>query len=72
MLKGNSIPVSLVMHSASGTNLPILGAALLRIRIQTTGIETRQMVYFSSIATKLYLSLATCADLGLIPNELVL
>ena len=63
------IPVSLVMHSASGTNLPILGATLLRIRIQLTGIKTRQMVYFSSMATKLYLSLATCADLGLIPKE---
>ena len=63
------IPVSLVMHSASGTNLPILGAALLRIRAQLTGIETRQMVYFSNMATKLYLSLATCADLGLIPKE---
>ena len=63
------IPVSLVMHSASGTNLPILGAALLRIRVQLTGIKTRQMVYFSSMATKLYLSLATCADLGLIPKE---
>ena len=34
------IPVSLVMHSASGTNLPILGAVLLRIRVQLTGIET--------------------------------
>ena len=27
------------------------------------------MVYFSSMATKLYLSLATCVDLGLIPKE---
>ena len=63
------IPVSLVMHSASGTNLPILGATLLRIRVQLTGIETRQMVYFSNMATKLYLGLATCADLGLIPKE---
>ena len=63
------IPVSLVMHSASGTNLPILGAVLLRIRVQLTGIETRQMVYFSSMATKLYPSLATCVDLGLIPKE---
>ena len=35
------IPVSLVMHTASRTNLPILGAALLRIRVQLTGIETR-------------------------------
>ncbi len=51
--------MSLVIHSASGTNLPILGAALLRIRVQHTGIETRQMVHFSSMATKLYLGLAT-------------
>ena len=56
------------MHSASETNLPILGAALLHIWVQLTGIETRQMD-FSSMATKLYLSLATCADLGLILKE---
>jgi hypothetical protein len=33
------IPVNLIMHSASGTNLPIMGAALLRIKAQPTGIE---------------------------------
>ena len=63
------IPANLIMHSASGTNLPIMGAALLRIKAQPTGIETRQMVYFSPIANKLYLSLATCTDLGLIPRD---
>lgn len=60
------IPACLVMHSASGTNLPILGVAFLRIKAKISDRETRQMVYFSDIATKLYLSLATCTDLGLI------
>ena len=63
------IPVNLRMRSASGTKLPILGAALLRIKTQRTGVETRQMVYFSPIASTLYLSLATCTDLGLIPRD---
>ena len=63
------IPVNLVMHSANGNNLPILGAAILRIKAHPTGPETRQMVYFSEIATKLYLSLATCVDLGLIRKD---
>ena len=63
------IPANLIMHSASGTNMPILGAAILRIRAKPTGPETRQMVYFSEIANKLYLSLATCADLGLIHKD---
>ena len=62
------IPACLIMHSASGTNMPILGAALTRITTQSTGRQTRQMLYFSPIATKLYLSLATCTDLGLIPT----
>ncbi len=53
------IPACLVMHSASGTNLPIMGAVLLRIKVRLTGQETRKMVYFSAIANKLYLSLAT-------------
>ena len=60
------IPATLHMNSASGNALPILGAALLRIRSSHSKRETRQMVYFSPLATKLYLSLATCADLGLI------
>ena len=63
------IPVNLIMHSASGTNMPIMGAAIIRIRVNPTGPETRQMVYFSEIANKLYLSLATCTDLGLIPKD---
>ncbi len=46
-----------------------MGAALLRIKIPSTSLETRQMVYFSAIASKLYLSLATCLDLGLIPRD---
>ena len=66
LTEADLIPACLVMHSASGTNLPILGAALTRIAVQSTGQHTRQMLYFSSIATKLYLSLATCQDLGLI------
>ena len=63
------IPVNLLMHSASGTNLPIMGAALLRIKARPSGTETRQMVYFSPIANKLYLSLATCEDLELLPRD---
>ena len=63
------IPVNLIMHSASGDDLPILGAAILRITASVTGQETRQMVYFSHIASKLYLSLATCIDLMLLPNN---
>ena len=47
------IPASLTMSSASGNPMPIMGAALTRIRAGDTGKETRQMVYFSPIATKL-------------------
>ena len=62
------IPVNLTMKSASGNNLPILGAALLRIEIPS-GKKTRQMVYFSSEASHIYLSMATLADLDLIPRD---
>ena len=47
------IPASLTMSSASGNPMPIMGAALTRIRAGDTDKETRQMVYFSPIATKL-------------------
>ncbi len=56
------IPTSLSMSSASGHPLPILGAALTRLKLGSSGRSTRQMVYFSPKATKLYLSLATCTD----------
>ncbi len=67
--KRDLIPASLTMRSASGNQLPIIGAALTRIRLTQSGRETRQMVYISPIATKLYLSLSTCTDLGLIRND---
>ena len=60
------IPASLTMSSASGNTMPIMGAALTRIRAEDTDNETRQMVYFSPLATKLYLSMSACSDLGLI------
>ena len=63
------IPASLSMSSASGHPLPILGAALIRLELKNSGRSTRQMVYFSTKATKLYLSLATCTDLGLIGSQ---
>lgn len=53
------IPTALAMKSASGNDLPIMGAALIRLKSPASCRETRQMVYFSQIATKLYLSLAT-------------
>ena len=67
--KGDLIPVSLTMRSASGNQLPIIGAALTRIRLTQSGRETRQMVYISPIVTKLYLSLLTCTDQGLIQDD---
>ncbi len=60
------IPASLSMSSASGHPLPILGAALIRLKLKNSGRSTRQMIYFSA---KLYLSLATCTDLGLIGSQ---
>ena len=57
------------MISASGHPLPILGAALIRLELKNSGRSTRQMIYFSTKATKLYLSLATCIDLGLIGSQ---
>ena len=63
------IPASLSMSSASGHPLPILGAALIRLELKNSGRSTRQMIYFSTKATKLYLSLATCMDLGLIGSQ---
>ena len=63
------IPTSLSMSSASGHPLPILGAALTRLKLGSSGRSKRQMVYFSPKATKLYLSLATCTDLWLIGSQ---
>ena len=63
------IPSSLTMRSASGNQLPIIGATLTRIEDPRTGNKTRQMVYISPAATKLYLSLSACADLGLVRGD---
>ena len=38
-------------------------------RITTAGKETRQMLYVSHVANKLYLSLSSCKDLGLVQGS---
>ena len=44
LTEADLIPVNLIIHSASGDDLPILGSAILRITASITGQETRQMV----------------------------
>jgi hypothetical protein len=65
-LAGLQLLAKTTMHSASGDDLPILVVAILRVTAPTTGQETRQMVYFSCITSKLYL---ICIDLMLLPNN---
>ncbi len=64
--RSDLIPACLAMKFASGNSLPIMGAALLRVKFRQR--DTRQMVYFSPLASKLYLSLSTCQDLGLVSS----
>ena len=65
--KRDLIPSTLTMKSASGNQIPIWGAILARITI--AGKETRQMIYVSPVANKLYLSLSSCKDLGLVQGN---
>ncbi len=64
--RSDLIPAYLAMKSASGNSIPIMGATLLRVKFRQR--ETRQMVYFSPLASKLYLSLSTCQDVGLVSS----
>ena len=65
--KRDLIPSTHTMKSASGNQIPIWGAILARIT--TAGKETRQMLYVSPVANKLYLSLSSCKDLGLVQGS---
>ena len=64
------IPVTMQMNAANNLGIKILGALLLKITAKSpdgqTG-ESHQMVYFSDVTHKLYLSKKACIDLGLIP-----
>ena len=64
--RSDLIPACLAMKSASGNSLPIMGTAPAASEFRQR--ETRQMVYFSPLASKLYLSLSTCQDLGLVSS----
>ncbi|KAK3754450.1 hypothetical protein QZH41_009233, partial [Actinostola sp. cb2023] len=70
--KKDLIPVSTRMHAANNNGIEILGAIILRFsgKSKSNQIrETRQIVYVTDDADKLFLSRETCTALGLIPGN---
>lgn len=60
------IPVTLTMRAANNSQLPIMGAILLRLSNPKTKKATRQMVYVTPSVTKLFISREACTELGII------
>ena len=66
------LPVTLKMHAADDRDIPILGAAILRLSGTSSkgeAVSTRQIVYITKHTDKIFLSREACADLGIIPNQ---
>ena len=59
-------------HAADDRDIPILGAAILRLSGTSSkgeAVSTRQIVYITKHTDKIFLSREACADLGIIPNQ---
>ena len=66
------IPVTTKMCSASGENIKLLGATLLRLSgsdAQGRTHSTKQMVYITNRSGPFYLSRGACTDLGIISDK---
>eukprot|EP00794_Sanderia_malayensis_P002911 gene2911-3363_t len=66
------LPVSMRMRTASNNGINILGAAIIRFSGQQPSgqsLTTRQIVYVTDDADKLFLSREACTALGLIPQS---
>ena len=65
------IPVDIRMQAANNNSIRILGTTILRLSGKNDEGEeqsTRQIVYVTDNADKLFLSREACIDLGIIPN----
>jgi hypothetical protein len=63
------IPVTMRMHAANKGSIKILGATIVRISgISKSGeqLQTRQLLYVTDSADKLFISREACASLGII------
>ena len=66
------IPVSIQMHAADNRDIPISGAAIARLSGKDhLGEErtTRQVVYVTDHADKLFLSREACTDLSIVSTQ---
>ena len=66
------IPTKMVMNAANNKAIKILGAVVVRLRIickQQNTTETRQMIYITTDADKMFLSREACAALGIIQKD---
>ena len=68
----NLIPVTMRMHAANKAPIKIIGAAIVRLSgISKSGkqMETRQVLYVTDAADKLFISREACTSLGIISED---
>ena len=68
----DQIPITMHVHAASNNGIRILGAIILRFAGRSPSgqtLETRQIVYVTSDADKLFLSREACTALGMISEN---
>ena len=68
----NLIPVTMRMHAANKAPIKILGAAIIRLSGTAKSgkrVETRQILYVTDNADKLFISREACISLGMISKN---
>ena len=66
------IPVTKRMHAANKQNIKILGAVIVRLSGQSKAgrkLQTRQILYVTDSADKLFISREACTSLGMISED---
>ena len=69
LVKKDLLPVEMSMRAANKTNIDIIGAIIVEIKVVGHEVVTKQVVYIATNATRVFLNREACEQLGLVPEN---
>ena len=64
------VPVAKTVKAANKTDIKMIGAVIIEAKLNSPGVDkiTKQIVFISPMASRPYLNLEACKQLGLVPD----
>ena len=64
------VPVAATVKAANKTDIKVIGAVMVEAKLNSPGVDkiTKQVVFISPMASRPYLNLEACKQLGLVPD----